>query len=146
MVTHRPRPNGANPGGTLFVTWRLSPGQEPLLPEERDLVLAVLERDQGKVGEISAAVVMDDHVHVVVGLAQDRTIIKVMQAWKSISSHHLTRGCSRRAPVWQRGYFDRWLRSEERIRAAVAYILLTPERRWPNTGEYRWMIRPVRYR
>lgn len=109
------------------------------------MVLEVMARGDGKVGEVVAAVVMDGHVHVVVALAGGCSVAKVAQAWKSISSHRLTREHRRSAPVWQSDYFDRWIRSEERIRAAVAYVLSNPERRWPGVVDYPWRIEPRRY-
>lgn len=134
-------PHSEYPGGTVFLTWRLHPGQPPLTPEERDLVLEVIARGEGVLGEIVAAVVMDDHVHALLALRADATGQRAAQTWKSVSSHRLTRECGRRAPVWQREYFDRWLLDRPRIETCASYILQNPVRRWSSIPPYKWVIR-----
>ena len=122
------------------MTWRLHPGQPPLRPEKRDLVLAVIVRGEGVLGEIVAGVVMDDHVHALIALRQEATAQRAAQTWKSVSSHGLTREFGRASPVWQRQYFDRWFRDERGIEACGAYVLGNPFRRWPGLEGYRWRI------
>ena len=127
-------------GGTLFLTWRLHRGQVPLLPAERALVIRVIGRGEGILGRIIAAVVMDDHVHVLVWLSPTASGRRAAQTWKSVSSHELTRDFGRASPVWQREYFDRWVMDSDRIRSCAQYILGNPERRWPGTVAYQWCL------
>lgn len=124
----------------MCLTWRLHPGQPSLRPEERDLVLTVIARGEGVLGNILAAVVMDDHVHVLVSLFETASGQKAAQTWKSVSSHGLTREFGRTSPVWQRQYFDRWLMDEAHIMGCYRYVLLNPARRWPGIDGYRWLI------
>jgi REP element-mobilizing transposase RayT len=93
-------------------------------------------------GNILAAVVMDDHVHVLTSLIPAATGQQVAQTWKSVSSHGLTRDFGRASPVWQRQYFDRWLMDRPRIESCARYVLMNPVRRWPGTNGYRWIIAP----
>jgi putative transposase len=102
--------------------------------------LAVIANDEGRLGHILAGVVMDDHVHVLVTLLPAATVQQAAQTWKSISAHAMTRRFGRTSPVWQRGYFDRWMIDQGRIEACVRYILMNPQRRWPDVRGYRWLL------
>ena len=133
-------PHWEHPGGSVCITWRLHRDQPPLHPEERELVLDVLRRTPPADFTIRAAVVMDDHVHVLGSAAPDCTAAKVAQAWKSVSSHELVKLQGRTAPVWQRNYFDRWMRSIEHASDCARHILDNPIRRWPDIERYPWMI------
>jgi putative transposase len=104
------------------------------------LVLAVISNDEGRLGNILAAVVMDDHVHVLISLFPTATAKQAAQTWKSVSAHAMTRGQGRTSPVWQRGYFDRWMLDQGRIEACARYILMNPRRRWPDVADYPWLL------
>ena len=124
----------------MCLTWRLARAQPPLRPEERDLVLAVIARGEGVLGAILAAVVMDDHAHVLISLTPSATGQRAAQVWKSVSSHGLTREFGRSSPVWQPQYFDRWVMDQPHIESLVRYVVTNPERRWPGVQGYRWLI------
>jgi REP element-mobilizing transposase RayT len=140
LPRRRKVPHWEHPGGTVCITWRLDRGQAGLRPEERDLTLAVIGRGEGVLGNIIAAVVMDDHAHVHISLFPSATGQKAAQVWKSVSAHGLTREFGRSAPVWQRQYFDRWIMDDARIERCAAYVRLNPERRWPGIEGYRWVL------
>jgi hypothetical protein len=61
-------------------------------------------------------------------------------AWKGMSALRVCGEHGRRAPVWQRAYFDRWMRSADRTLACAKYILGNPRRRWPEIVEYAWVM------
>jgi hypothetical protein len=66
-----------------------------------------------------------------------------MQTWKSLTSRHLTAALSTKPPIWQKDYFDRYLRSTESYREKWWYVELNPVRKalcvepaeWPWQGE-----------
>ena len=127
------------PSGALFLTWRLHRSQAPLRAEERQLVLDVIMRDDGVLGEIVALVVMDDHAHALLRPAEGRTVQRIVQTWKSVSSHAMTKDHGRIAPVWQRDYWDRSLMSASSIQRCTQYITGNPRRRWPGIDGYAWV-------
>jgi type I restriction enzyme R subunit/putative DNA methylase len=76
-----------------------------------------------------AWVVMPNHVHVLIELARELDVI--VQAWKSVSAHRILAHCRRLgrtvpAPLWQREYWDRWIRDERHYRATLDYIARNP--------------------
>ena len=82
---------------------------------------------------LHAAVVMPDHVHILITPGLDESgqtfgIAQIMQAVKGISAHAVNGALHRRGRVWQPEYFDRALRNNERIRAGAEYICANPVR------------------
>jgi len=75
-----------------------------------------------------AYVLMPDHLHWLVQLLTDITPGEVMQSVKSVSSHRVNRGVSRKGPVWQARYHEHAVRRDEDIRALARYIIANPLR------------------
>jgi REP element-mobilizing transposase RayT len=92
-----------------------------------------------------AWVVMPDHVHWLMQLKKG-TLPNCMNLLKSRSSRllnaHLSCG-----PVWQRGYYDHALRTDESLETAAQYIVANPIRAGLSVapGEYphAWSRWPV---
>jgi REP element-mobilizing transposase RayT len=124
----------------------LHPAQSAFEANERDIVIGVLARTPAEHGRLLAAVVMDDHVHVLARLIGDTRGSRLVQAWKSISAHEVVKLGVRRAPIWQAEYFDRWIESAEQADACVNYIVQNPRRRWPELAEYAWLLVPPKAR
>ena len=131
-------PHWREEGGTYFVTWRLERRQAPLTGPERGTVLAVIRTFAGARFDLLAAVVMDDHVHVLVRPAPGRRLERIVQGWKSASARLLAPG-GRRGGCWQREYYDRLVRTEPALRSTLAYIRDNPIRRWPGIRTYPWL-------
>ena len=127
-------------GGTCHLTWRLKTGQPPLGATERSVVLETIRNDHQARCEVLAAVVMDDHVHVLATIHEGVTSIQLAAAWKSISSHHLCRGGARQAPLWLRGTYQRWIRHGAHLPICIEYIKHNPQRKWPGVTDYPWML------
>ncbi|HEU5079540.1 MAG TPA: transposase [Opitutaceae bacterium] len=81
---------------------------------------------------LHAWVVMPNHVHVLFELSEAWPLSKILHSWKSWSAKRIIeneRGPSLPAGdarVWQREYFDRFIRNEEHYAAAVRYIHENP--------------------
>ena len=107
---------------------------------ERDCILEVMRKGQEFGCMFKAAVVMDDHVHALITPGPLATSARLVQAWKSASSHHLTRYFGRSAPVWQRDYYQRWISSPALIPICANYIRQNPQRKWPRIENYTWVL------
>src|SRR5688572_25060410 len=131
MGTHHTRrylPRFEIPGGTCHLTWRLKAGQPPMAPAERSIVLETIRHDHLVRCQVHAAVVMDDHVHVLARIHEGVNSIQLAGAWKSISSHHLCSDRRREAPVWLRDTYQRWIRRGGHLSICIEYILANPQR------------------
>jgi REP element-mobilizing transposase RayT len=127
-------------GIEYFVTWCLVKGQEPLTDIERDVVSGALQHWDRVRCRLSAYVVMDDHVHVMLGLLRDDDRLeRLLQSWKAFTGHRLAWEFGRRRPVWQRESYDRVVRNDREFEELAQYIVDNPRKRWPEALDYRWL-------
>ena len=122
-----------------FVTWRLAARQIDLAPVERDLVAGSLTYWVPRACRLTAWVVMNDHVHVVVAPANGVRLETLLHSWKSYTATRLIRGHHRAGPVWQRESYDRVVRNDEELRQLSDYVCHNPWKRWPTLASYRWV-------
>ncbi|HTD28650.1 MAG TPA: transposase [Xanthomonadaceae bacterium] len=76
---------------------------------------------------LHGAVVMPDHLHMVAAL-RDLPLDRVMHSFKSYSAHGVNLLFPRCGAVWQSGFHDHALRSDESLFSAVMYCLGNPVR------------------
>ncbi|CAH0276456.1 hypothetical protein SRABI35_03631 [Stenotrophomonas lactitubi] len=91
-------------------------------------------------------VVMPDHLHWLMEL-QKGTLAQCMAVLKSRSSRLLNRQLGRKGPLWQHGYHDHAVRTDESLHEKAMYILANPVRAGlaGELGEYphawcRWPL------
>jgi len=126
------------PGSVYFVTWRLASGVPALTAEERSVVASALKHFHTSRYRLCAYVVMNDHVHVVFQPLESWDLSKILHSWRSFSSHWIQRSRKTAGTLWEPGYYDRIVRTEEDLREKVNYILDNPRRRWAELKEYEW--------
>jgi putative transposase len=76
--------------------------------------------------ELIASVVMPDHVHTVFRLCNEPGLETTMKRFRGSSAQVINRALNRTGPVWQRGYFDRLLRPDERLETVLHYLWHNP--------------------
>ena len=126
-------PHYQNPGRTIFVTFcKLirTPFSEPA----RDLILAHCIDDHGKRMDLKAAVVMPDHVHLLLKPLADEQgwpfpLSFILKLIKGTSARSVNKLMGTSGPVWQEESFDHVLRSEESLEDKVEYIRQNPLRK-----------------
>ena len=118
------------------------------LPEwARDIVLSSCRHDHETRYELYVAVVMPDHVHLILIPLIDETrrevisLVEIMRAIKGASAHLINRQLRRHGAVWQEESFDRVLRSSERLDEKMSYILQNPVRKGlvDDWRKYPWL-------
>lgn len=77
--------------------------------------------------ESLAFVVMPDHFHWLISLG-DTTLAKLMGRVRSSSALQINRAHSTNGQIWQRGYHDHALRSEEDVLETARYVVANPLR------------------
>ncbi len=96
--------------------------------------------------ELFAAVVMPDHVHLLLRALRDKRgwpipLVEIMQSLKSATAHRINKLLSRSGPVWQEESLDHVLRSDESLDEKREYIRQNPVKaglvRKPE--DYRWL-------
>jgi putative transposase len=131
------------PHFVTFVTKKRS-----VLPSwARDIVLNSCQHDHGTKYKLYVAVVMPDHVHLILTPLIDTHLLRVvplpeiMKAIKGSAAHFINRQQKSGGTVWQEESFDRVLRRSEKLDEKIAYILNNPVR-WrivADWREYRWI-------
>jgi REP element-mobilizing transposase RayT len=153
VITLRPNPyeyrrrlphfqNSCQP---LFVTFcKLI--REPLPPGARDLVLQHCLYDSGRTILLHAAVVMPEHVHLLLTPLRDMDgwpvpLSKIMQRIKGTSARSVNHWLGSEGPVWQEESFDHVLRSDESLEEKAEYIRQNPVRRGlaRDPDDYPWL-------
>ena len=126
-------------GATYYVTWSLLPGLPKLSPEERDIIVCSIRHFNLDRYDLSAFVVMDDHVHVLFALRDDWQPNQIIASWKKFTANQLQRQFGRHGRIWREEYFDRIVRDETEFIQKAEYIITNPQRRWPEVSEYLWV-------
>jgi REP element-mobilizing transposase RayT len=141
----RRMPHYQKVGRTVFVTFcKLI--REPFPEAARDLVLAHCVHDHGKRVDLKAAVVMPDHVHLLLTPLVDEqgwpySLPFILKLMKGMSARSVNKLMGVSGPVWQEESFDHVLRSEESLQAKLEYIRQNPVRRnvAARPEDYPWL-------
>ena len=123
-------------GAIYFVTWCVDRGRPDLDGAERDQVLASLRHFMRVRYDLYAAVVMNDHVHVLVRPRPNVALERIVRSWKSYTARHFHRRSGR---VWQPEHWDRIVRDARELEELVHYIANNPFQRWPEIESYPWL-------
>jgi REP element-mobilizing transposase RayT len=78
-----------------------------------------------------AWVIMPNHVHALFEPKQSRTSAKIVGAWKKFTARKIcailrSSGDTPIIPVWQREYWDRYIRDEAHLHQTIEYIQQNP--------------------
>ena len=129
----------------LFVTFRKL-AKDQFCASARDAVLQHCVYEHGKKIRLHAAVVMPDHVHLLLTPRCDDhgwpySLPVVMKALKGTSARSVNKLLGASGPVWQEESFDHVLRSDESFAEKLEYIRQNPVRKGlvQNPSEYRWL-------
>lgn len=87
-----------------------------------------------------AWVVMPDHIHILLELGDKESLSLVVQRIKSLIAATINQERNRSQPIWQRGYYDHAIRTNEDVLLAARYIINNPIRAGlaVNMGDYSY--------
>jgi putative transposase len=89
---------------------------------------ALTSRQIWRGNALLAWVLMPDHWHGLVQLADHQHLSVAMQKFKGVTSRLANQKVNRSGPIWQPGYHDHALRHDEDIVDAARYIVTNPVR------------------
>ena len=75
-----------------------------------------------------AWVLMPDHIHLLIELGEIEPLSLVVQRIKSLIAVAINTDRNKRQPVWQRGYYDHAIRTDEDVLMAAQYLVNNPIR------------------
>ena len=113
----------------------------------REITLQCCTRGIGEQYDLYVAVVMPDHVHLILvpAVCHERQCVvplsEIMKNIKGRAAHEINRRLERCGAVWQEESFDRVLRCSEKLDEKIAYVLDNPVRRGlvKDWREYPWV-------
>jgi carbamoylphosphate synthase large subunit/REP element-mobilizing transposase RayT len=85
---------------------------------------------------LDAFVVMPNHVHVLVRLAEGQRVADVLHSWKSFSAKVINHHLGRSGRVWQEESYDRIVRDSKELAQYRDYIRRNPETARLRKGEF----------
>jgi len=124
--------------GYYFITFATY-NRQSLLPLHKDLIFKAIRFLDGDKYELYAAVVLDDHVHIMIDPVE--SLSKIMHSLKSYTAHEINKIENKRGKLWQDENLDRIVRDEEEFLEKVNYIANNPIK--ANLAEryedYKWL-------
>lgn len=66
--------------------------------------------------------IMPNHVHALAEMVEGHRLPDVVHSWKSFTAKEINRLLRREGEIWMVDYFDRFIRDERHLRAAIDYI------------------------
>ncbi|WP_373974551.1 transposase [Chitinibacter sp. SCUT-21] len=87
-----------------------------------------------------AWVLMPDHLHWLFTLQSERDMADVMQSVKGRSARLINEFLHRNGAIWQKGFYDHTVRSDENLKHIARYIVANPLRAGlvQQIGDYPW--------
>ncbi len=133
-------------GSSYFVTFRTK-GKVSLPAKGRDEVLKTIKYDHGRKYELSVAVVMPDHVHLISSpLPKDNgdyfSLGEILRVLKGVSARKVNLLLNRRGAFWQDESFDRIIMDEDEWREKCEYIQNNPVKSAlvERPEDYNWLV------
>lgn len=98
--------------------------------------------------ELLAWCIMPNHVHVLFQQNHGGLLDEIVQAWKSTAAHRINHQLDRKGRLWRREYFDRFMRDDDHVSTAIAYIEDNPvkARLVSASDEWPWSSAAWRFR
>lgn len=129
----------------IFVSFRKAT-RSPLPADCRDLVLQCCLRGDNYRFHLHAAVVMPEHVHLLLTPLTDAKgemfyLADILKGIKGASARRVNDRLQTAGPVWQEESFDHVVRSDESLAQRIEYIRQNPVRRGlvSTPEQYPWL-------
>jgi len=123
-----------------YVVTTVTLDREPILKESRAanaVVEAILFGKRQQWYYLLSFVIMPDHMHLVI-IPRDKNISQCMKSVKGFSARRINSMFNRTGSIWQNGFYDYILDSEEKVLSRMRYIENNPVRKGvvTNTEDY----------
>jgi REP element-mobilizing transposase RayT len=109
-------------------------------PENSSWVVDALRFKEGDAYHLHAWVVMPNHVHVLMSLAEGSKLEKVIAGWKRWASNRIQQKSETRGGIWQKDYFDRMIRDHAHFQRVIRYIRNNPVKAGLREDEYALFV------
>lgn len=142
IYKHRKLPHWQAGGCWYFITFRSRVA--PLPEDARDTIKQIVVLDHGVKYILSAAVIMPDHVHLLIMPLEKEdgcyfSLDEILKPIKGASAQSINKILQRNGAVWQKESFDRIVRDEKEWLEKYEYIQNNPLKAGIE-GVYQWLV------
>jgi len=131
-----------------YMTTTITFNRGPIFKDSKAADIALEAILFGKVQEwyyLLSFVIMPDHMHLII-IPRERSISECMKSIKGFSARHINEVYNRKGSIWQRGFYDYILGSEEMVLSRIKYIEENPVRKGMVTYAEDYKYNAIRYR
>jgi len=114
----------------------------------KDVILKHVIFENDRRIHLYVAVMMSDHVHFVFTALNDANGLvytngEIIKSIKGISARGINRILNRSGNIWQKNYFDHYIRNEEELQQKVVYVVNNPVESGlvQKPDDYPWLWR-----
>jgi len=124
--------------GYYFITF-ITHNRKSLLLSQKDCIFNALHFLNGKKYDLYAAVVLNDHLHMIINPID--TLSKIMHSIKSFTAHEINKMLNKKGKFWQDESMDKVIRSEKEFIEKINYIVNNPIKAHLAHGytDYKWL-------
>jgi REP element-mobilizing transposase RayT len=123
-ITRRHLPHWELKGAIYFITFRVKRTRFSLT--EIALVLNHIKKGHGSYYQLIAAVVLADHVHLVLKPLKNISLSSILKGMKGTLSHEINQIRSTQGTIWQDESYDRIIRDQKDFEAKLNYMWFNP--------------------
>jgi len=137
-IRHRHLPHWTMKDAVYFITFNIWEGEFD--NEERSLILNHIISGNDKFYHLFSAVVMPDHVHLIIEIKEKYNLERVMKGIKGVSAKLVNEKRETKGRIWQDEYFDRIIRDYKEYDEKITYMFENPIRKGlvKDNEEYQW--------
>lgn len=120
--------------GAMYALTKCCLSRQALLASDKgpcqaaDIVWSVIREMEARgIWACLGCVIMPDHVHWVIQLKQG-DLSRAVKSFSTFTARSINRAAHRSGPLWQKGFYEHFLRGEEDLRASLEYMWMNPVR------------------
>lgn len=123
-ISNRNLPHWKLKGATYFITFNTK--ESTLSKQEQKLVLQHIKNGNNKYYNLYAAVVMPDHVHLILLPNNTYDLAQILKGIKGASARKINQKRKSSGPIWMQESYDRIIRDENEFLEKMNYIVNNP--------------------
>ena len=123
-ITRRKLPHWTLKDSVYFITFRTK--YNFLSIKEQILTLNHIKEHNGKFYKLYAAIIMSDHVHLLIEPENKYTLSRIMKGIKGVSARKINKLRQSNGQIWQDESFDRIIRDKNEFDEKLLYMYNNP--------------------
>jgi putative transposase len=103
--------------------------KQPILNSEhliKEIISALIWHQTNNIIELICYVIMPDHIHILFRLLDKKNLSDTIKSIKQYSSTNIKLKLGLDHPVWQSGFYDRYIRNEKELTKLIEYCQNNP--------------------